>query len=84
MKKKLLRALLIWSLVVMPSQVFADTRITVSKGDASLCSVIATPAEKYKGRYVRHYNKKIGAISSDLWNSAKNGLPFFNLNKGQR
>ncbi len=75
MKKRLLITLFMLLGVLMSSHVFADARITVSKGDASLCSIIATQAEKYKDRYVRHYNKKTSTISSDLWKSAKNGLP---------
>ena len=62
-----------------------DVRITITKGDASLCEVIPTPAPKFNDRYVRHYNK-IGEeryVSSDLWKRGKNGLSFFKLNKAQ-
>lgn len=73
--------LLITTLVLLfSSNLLADARITVSKGNASLCEVL--PTEYKKGR---HYNKSVKPrhISSDLWRSGKNGLGFFHLNKSE-
>lgn len=60
--------------------VLADVRITVSKGDASLCEVI--PAKSKKSM---HYNKTVHPreLSSDLWQSARKGLGFFHLAKSE-
>jgi len=76
MKKILILTVLFFS----ASQVFADARITVSKGNASLCEIV--PAQAKKGR---HYNKSVSPreISSDLWRSAKKGLGFFKLGKSE-
>jgi len=65
---------------LIATSVFADARITVSKGDANLCEIIPTQAKRG-----RHYNKSVNprVISSDLWRSAKNGLNFFHLNKSE-
>lgn len=75
-----MKKLIALSLLFAASQVLADARITVSKGDANLCEVIPTQAKRG-----HHYNKSINprVISSDLWHSAKNGLDFFHLNKSE-
>lgn len=72
------KILLLTVLFFNATQIFADARITVSKGNASLCEVV--PAKAKKGR---HYNKKVTPreASSDLWHRGKNGLGFFHLGK---
>ncbi|SMN16716.1 hypothetical protein CRYPA_427 [uncultured Candidatus Thioglobus sp.] len=73
--------ILLLSLIFSFSEIaLADVRITVSKGNASLCEVI--PAKSKRGR---HYNKAVNPreISSDLWRSGKNGLGFFKLVKSE-
>lgn len=72
-------------LILLSTQVLADVSITVNKGEADLCEVIPTQAKQYNGRNAHHYNKLANPreISSDLWQSGKNGLAFFRLSKSE-
>lgn len=81
-----MQKILLAFLFLFSTQILADASITVSKGDANLCEVMPAQARKANGGYAHHYNKAVNPrqVSSDLWESAKNGLDFFHLSKSQR